>query len=380
MFKKIIFIILIIIISGLSAIVSDRYLFPYLSSMDFFARNKWLKKSTQDVTIINRTEQVSVKEETSATKIASQVASSVVNISSYSNTISKTSGKNPSAISKNGTGVIVTSDGIIMTYASAILTDNASYKIILSDGSTYDAQMSGIDSYSNLAFLKINASNLPTVSLGNSDDTEPGEKVIAIGNNLGNYQNRYSSGILNDYNSNLNISGKALSSSEKMEGVFEADFNFADGFVGGPVIDYGGQVIGITGSMTENNVVKYFQIPANKVKLVLNKAIAKELDSNPQLGIYYMPITKSMSLINGLSVEKGAMVYSPSGQQGLAILSGSSAAKAGLRINDIITQVGSDKIDDKNSLPDLLYKHKKGEIVEITVLRDTQEIKISVQL
>jgi 2-alkenal reductase len=267
-----------------------------------------------------------------------------------------------------------------MTYVSAIIPENASYKVMLSDGGVYDGQLSSVDSYSNLAFLKINASNLPTISFGNSNNFQAGEKVIAIGNNLGNYQNRYASGLLNDYNSTLNIAGKTVSSSEKMEGVFEADIKMEEGFVGGPIIDYSGQVIGIIGSIVGNNETRFFEIPSTKAQAVLQKTIKQETGENAQLGIYFIPITKTYALANDLSVEKGAQINSPSGQQGLAVIANSPAAKASLQIFDIITAVSGIEISATNTLPDLLYKYKKGDTVELTVLRDGQEIKISVQL
>lgn len=381
MLKKIIFIILIIIISGLSAIVADRYVFPRLASTDYFSRVKFLKKFTTDVTVINKTEQVYVKEDTTVTKLTSNVSSSIVNVISYAQEDVKSgTTKNTSRVIQNGTGMIVTSDGLIMTYSSAIIPENANYKVILGDGGTYDAKLTSIDSYSNLAFLKISASNLPTISFGDSNTFQAGEKVIAIGNNLGNYQNRYASGLLNDFNSTFNIAGKTVSSSEKMEGVFEADIKIESGFVGGPLIDYSGQVIGVTGSILENNEIKYFEIPSTKAQAVLQKTIKQETGDNAQLGIYFIPITKTYAMVNNLSVEKGAEINSPSGQQGLAIIANSPAAKAGLKISDIITAVSGQEISSTNTLPDLLYKYKKGDTVELSVLRDGQEIKINVQL
>jgi S1-C subfamily serine protease len=393
MFKKALFIILIIIISGLSGIIADHYLFPYLSTTDFFNKYKFFKQGAENVTVINKTEQVYVKEDTTLTKIASPIASSIVNIVSYPNpdlkNTTSTSKVQNDATMKNGTGLIATSDGIIMTYATAIDPADLSktdtppaykYKVMVFDGNTYDADLLAVDSYSNLAFLKINASNLPTVQFGNSDDFSAGEKVIAVGNSLAEYQNIYASGILNTFDPYYNLGGKNISSSEKMEGVFRTDLDHEDEYIGGPVIDYSGQVIGIVGSTQRDGGLDYFQIPSNKVKIILDKAIKSDLANNSQLGIYYIPLNKTYAAINNLGTDSGAMIYSPSGQQGLAIIAGTPAAKAGLKINDIITQVAGEKIDDNNSLPDLLYKHDKGENVELTVIRDGQEMKINVQL
>lgn len=381
MLKKISFIAIIIIISGLSGIFADRYLFPYLSSTELFNKYKILKKGTENVTIIDKTEQIYVKEETSVTRIANQTTSSVVNILSYSNPDTKKSVKESAPIfTKNGTGVIVTSDGLLMTHASVIIAENAKYKATLSDGNVYDAELVTIDSYSNLAFLKINGSNLPSISFGNSEGFKAGEKIIAIGNSLNRYENIFSLGVLNSFDSYYNLSGKTVSSSEKMEGVFRSDLPREEFYVGGPIVDYSGQVIGIVGSVEKNGVPDYFQIPANKVKNVLEKVIRKEWENNAQLGIYFIPLTPSYAMANGTKEENGAMVYSPSGQQGLAILSGSPASVAGLKIFDIITSINGEKIDNNHSLPDMLYKYKKGDEIEAGVIREGAETKTKIKL
>lgn len=381
--SKLILVILLMIFGGLGGIIADRYLFPYLSASDFFSKYNFIKKGAENVTVINKTEQITVKEETSISKITNQVSSSIVNIISYPDAEAKNSGvKKTSAANntKNGTGVAVTGDGLIMTYVSAINKENSKYKVLTYDGNSYDATLAGIDAYSGLAFLKIQAGNLSSGSFGNSDDINPGEKVIAIANNFSSYSNRYASGLISSFNPSLNLAGTSLSSSEKMEGVFETDFDYQNYFIGGPVVDYNGQIVGIVGRVEADNSNGFFVIPANKIRNVIDRAIKKELDKDPILGIYYIPISKTYALEKNLSVENGALIYSASGQQGLAVINDSPAQKAGLKIGDIITSLGEQKIDDEHSLSDLLYAHKKGENIELAILRDGQEKKVSVEL
>jgi serine protease Do len=372
--KKLFFLLLIIIISGLSGIFANRYIFPRLATTKFFTKYDFLKRSTSDVTIINKTEQIYIKDDTSISKIVRQPLSSVVSIISYSADSKKT------PIIKNGTGLVVTSDGLIVTYAGAITTENASYKILTDNENIYDAELLEIDSYSNLAFLKINASNLSVASFADSNESKPGEKIIAIGNDSQSHSPSFAAGILSSFRHHYNLSEKSIASSEKLEGVFEIDLSAQNHYIGGPVVDYAGQIIGITGMVYRDNKESYFQIPSNKIKLVIDKQIRRELGTNPALGLYYLPITKTFSLINALPNESGALIYSPSGQQGLAVLANSPAANAGLRINDIITEISGEKISTEKSLPDILYGHKKGTEVELTILRNLQEMKIKVQL
>lgn len=388
MFKKILFIVAVMAIAGISGILADHFLFPYLTTTNVFQRYKWLEKSAENVTVINKTEQVYVKEDSSVAKLMSPVVSSVVNVISYPNPDTKAAATVDKY--KNGTGVIATSDGMIMTYASTIdsgknsLKTDASaeykYKVMTADGNLYDADFVGIDSWSNLAFLKINASNLPVVSFGDFNNYKAGEKVIAIGNDSPVYQNKFSTGILNSFNPIFNLSGQTLSVAEKMEGVYFSDFSSQYLSVGGPVVDYSGQIVGLVGAVGEVGNLKYFQIPSDKIKLVLNKAIQNQLTANPILGVYYVPVTKTLAVTQNLSVENGAMIYSASGQQGLAIIAGTPAAVAGLKIGDIITKVGDTNINLANNLSTVLYGYKKGDRIQLTVMRAGSEIKVDVQL
>lgn len=372
--KKTFLIVFILILGGLGGIIGNRYFFPYISTTSLFSKYEFLKKSAEDVTIINKTEQVYVKEETSIEKISSKAASSVVNVLSYVEVSAKN--KNIPTVFNNTTGTIITSDGLVMTYIENVIL-NSKYKVILQDGNAYEAEFLGADSYSNLIFLKINNGNLPVISFGNSDDSTPGEKIIAIGSSSKTFTNRYTSGLISTFDPTFSLSGKNVSYSDKMNGVFQTDFSIdADQYyTGGPVVDYTGQVIGITGS----NQKDFFFIPSNKVKKVIDKALKGELENNVSLGIYYIPITKAYALSNNLKLETGALVYSSSGQEGLAIISGSNGQKAGLKIDDIVTAVNGEKVSLQNDLSDLLYKYKKGDKVELTIQRNNQEMKIAVQ-
>lgn len=388
MLKKILFVVAIVVVSGLSGILADHFLFPYLTTTNLFQRYKWLEKSAENVTVINKTEQVYVKEDSSVAKLMSPVTSSVVNIISYPNPDVKN--VTPVDKFKNGTGVIATSDGMIMTYASALDFGKTpsktspvleyKYKVMTGDGNLYDADFVGIDSWSNLAFLKINASNLPVISFGDVANYQAGEKVIAIGNDYAAYQNRFSAGILNSFDPAFNISGLAFSVPEKAEGVYLTDFGAEDLSVGSPIVDYSGQVAGIIGAVQETTELKYFQIPSDKIKTALNKAIQKQLDSNPILGVYYLPVTKTLAVTQNLGVEAGALIYSASGQNGLAIIAGSPAAASGLKIGDIITKVNDTDINLANNLSSVLYNYQKGDKIHLTLLRSGQKMELDVQL
>lgn len=377
--KILFFIITVFILGGIGSVIFQSWLLPKASSSPFFSKYKMFKKVSENVTIINKTEQITVTEESSINKIVPQASSAVVGIISTQEKI-KSLTASPFDGIKNGTGTIVTSDGLIVTYRTAIFETEAKYEIMLQDGSFSEAKLLGIDEFTNLAFLKVETSNLSVISFSNSNDLASGRKLIAIGSSHEKYQDKYATGILSNINKTFNIGGKTLSSSEKLEGVFETDFLSQKEYIGGPVIDYNGELVGIIGSVMIDNQEKFFQIPSNVVRNSMSLAVKKEFSQRPYLGIYYIPITKTYAKFKDIPKENGAFVFSSSGKQGLAVISTSPAEKAGIKINDIITSINEKEINLDNPLSGLLSQFKKGDQIELTVIRDKQEMKIKVQL
>lgn len=112
----------------------------------------------------------------------------------------------------------------------------------------------------------------------------------------------------------------------------------------------------------------------------MESAISGELQERPFLGIYYVPITKEYSLVNDLTRDRGALIYSASGKQGLAILADSPAEKAGLKLNDIIIAINGQEINLSNPLSNKLGEFKKGDQIELLVVRENKEIVVPVSL
>ncbi|HEX8973862.1 MAG TPA: S1C family serine protease [Patescibacteria group bacterium] len=369
----------VFVVGGIGGVYFDQRVLPMIRTNRFLSHFEFLQRASENVTVINKTEQVTIKEDDSINEVASQASNAVVNIisiSSQKDSFSRTAKE----IDQNGTGVIVTSDGMIATYRSAIIEQNATYEVLLYDGSHYDAKLLGVDEFTNLAYLKIDAPNLTAISFADSSSAIVGKKVVAIGNGLGQYRNRYAAGLLSNIDKTFNLGGKTVSSSEKLEGVFESDFNGSSDYVGGPIIGYSGDMLGIIGKITINNVDQYFEIPSNAVQQSMQVALGGKFDSRPVLGAYYIPVTKEYALVHGLNMQNGAMIYAPSGQQGLAILSGSAAQIAGLQINDIVTKVNDQEVNLDNPLSDLLSQHAKGETVTLTISRAGKEMALPVKL
>lgn len=377
--KIVAILILIFVVGGIGGVYFDQQVLPMIRTNKYLSKIGFLSRTAENITVINKTEQVVIKEDDSVNEVASQAANAVVNI------ISIAQQKDPltrqvKTVEQSGSGVIVTNDGMIATYRSAIIEKGATFQVLLFNGNYYEAQLKGIDEFSNLAFLKIDAGNLTAVSFGDSSEVKPGKKLVAIGNSFGEYQNRYSAGLLSNVNKTFNLAGKTVASSEKLEGVFENDFNNQKEYIGGPIIGYSGNMLGIVGSIKIDSNDKYFLIPSNAVKKVLDRVISEGKLERPVLGAYYVSITKEYAIANQLKRDRGALIYSSSGKQSLAIISNSPAENAGLRLGDIITMVGSQQVNLDNPLSNLIGQYKKGDNIKLTVDRDNKEIEMEVQL
>lgn len=146
------------------------------------------------------------------------------------------------------------------------------------------------------------------------------------------------------------------------------------------MIDFNGEMEGLIGTLTIDNVIQPFVIPANAVRESMERVIKGSLQNRPILGVYYLPITKPLALVQSLSRNHGALVYAPSGKTGLSVIEDSPAAKAGLQFGDIIVSLNGTEVTPELPLPELLSRFNKGDQVELSIVRGGEEKKIGVQL
>lgn len=381
------FAMIILILGGIGGVFFERSLLPRLAASPYFSQFPFFEQVADRVTVINKTEQVVIREDDSVEKIVSQPATAVVNIVALP-TLTKDAKGSVATLGAAAetvittTGVLLTNDGLAVTYSEAPLnTTNTRYSILLYDGSIHEASFVGRDTLTNLSYFRvIDASNTPAIAFANSDDARVGRKLIAIGNTFAEYQNRLSVGLLGNVNRIFNLSGKTVASSEKWEGVFEMDLARPESFVGGPVVGYNGEMVGIVGALTVNNVLQSFILPANVVRDSLNRVIAGTLENRPILGAYYLSITKALALGQGLSRDRGALIYSRSGTTGLALIADSPAIRAGLQVGDIIVSVGGVEINLDNPLSELVARYNRGDMLSLVILRGGEERTVEVKL
>lgn len=380
------FISVVLIVGGIGGVFFERLVVPRLAASSYFGHMDFFKQAAERVTVINKTEQVVIREDDTVERIVSQPATAVVNIVALPEV--KDAKGSAAALGAAAetvattTGVLLTNDGLVVTYSELPFdTAQTKYSILLYDGSIHQATFAGRDRLTNLSFFRVNdASNTPAIAFANSDDARVGRKLIVIGNTFAEYQNRLAVGILSNINRIFNLSGKTVASSEKWEGVFETELSKPEAFIGGPAIGFNGEMVGIVGALSVNNTLQSFVIPANVVRDALNRLISGTLETRPVLGAYYLSITKALALGRGLSRDRGALIYSRSGSTGLALIADSPAMKAGLLAGDIIISVNGTEVNLDNPLSELIARYNTGDTVTLVILRGGEEKTLSVKL
>ncbi len=315
--------------------------------------------------------------EGSIADIAEKVSKSVVSI--ITSTTTRNYFGQDYASSAAGTGVIVTSDGYIITNKHVINGANK-VTVILDDGTKYeDVSVVAVDPLDDIAYLKIkDASNLTPATLGNSKTLNVGQQVIAIGNALGEYQNTVTSGIISGVGRSVTASDGSGNNVETLTDMIQTDAAINSGNSGGPLVNAAGEVIGINTATSSSAENMGFAIPISSTKGMLNQLIETGKAERAYLGIYTIQITPDVAKAYNLPVSTGEYLYSPSSYS--AIVNGSPAANAGLKDKDIITAVNGVKIGSAGTVSDLVGEYKPGDTIQLTVVREGNEIAINVTL
>lgn len=293
----------------------------------------------------------------------------------YASTVNSVVSINCSAVSTNifgqqtesassGSGFIYTADGYIVTNQH-VVANASSINVTLYNGDTYPATLVGSDSDYDVAVLKIDAKDLPAVTLGSSTDVNVGDTVMAIGNPLGELTFSMSQGIVSCVNRAINVEGTPFN-------MIQVDASINPGNSGGPLMNLYGEVVGIVSakySSYANTTVEGlgFAIPINDVQ-----SIIKDIMENGSVGNKaYMAITagtmtQQMAAQYKINATEGVFVYS--------VEDGDAGDKAGLKLGDVITKLNDTQITSMEDLSAAKKGFKAGDTVTLTVLRDGKEI------
>lgn len=259
-----------------------------------------------------------------------------------------------------GSGVIVSADGTILTNAHVV--DGADkITVLLSDNKTFEAKLIGTDKPSDLAVLKIEAQNMPYLTLGNSDNVRVGDIVLAIGNPL-NIGQSVTAGI-------ISAKGRrtGLSDGQSFEDFLQTDAPINRGNSGGALVNLNSELIGInsqilSGGPSGGNIGIGFSIPSNMAKSVMEQLLKDGKVRRGMLGVNIQNITEDTAKALELKDNAGVLVSN--------VRAGSSAEKAGVKRGDIITAINGEKIEDSNVLRNKVAGTLPGSEIKLSILRD----------
>jgi len=269
-----------------------------------------------------------------------------------------------------GTGFIITEDGMIVTNKHVVDDASATYTVFTADGKDYEAKILAKDPSMDLAIMKIEATGLPVVDLGDSDAMKVGQSVIAIGNALGEFKNSVTVGVISAKERQIEASGTGIT--EKLEGLLQTDAAINPGNSGGPLVNIKGQVIGVNTAVAQAENIG-FAIPVNSVKNTIDQMKKFGKIKRPYLGVRYIPITKEIAKLNNLKIEYGALVVQGENRAEVAVLPSSPADKAGIKENDIILEIAGQRIDENNSLAKIIAKQQVGDEVDLKIIHSGKE-------
>jgi serine protease Do len=286
-----------------------------------------------------------------------------------------------------GTGVILSKDGYILTNRHVIPENVNKVAITLSDGTRInDVDVVGRTTSGDtldIAFLKVKdakGKEFSPAKLGDSSQVRVGDKVIAIGNALGQFQNTVTSGIISGFGRSVQAGSESGGDTESLQNLFQTDAAINPGNSGGPLVNINGEVIGINTAVAGNSAQNIgFAIPINDTQGLIKSVLNTGKLQRPYLGVRYVMLTDDYAYKFNLSVKRGAYI-APSEDGSPSVIPGSPAEKAGLKEKDIITKVDNTKIGENNSLVSLVSRKVVGETVELTIIRDGQEKTIKVKL
>ncbi|HEX3100012.1 MAG TPA: trypsin-like peptidase domain-containing protein [Patescibacteria group bacterium] len=278
-----------------------------------------------------------------------------------------------------GSGFLVSADGYIVTNKHVVADETAQYTVLTNDGKKYDAKVVGRDPILDLAVIKIDGSNFPSLNFGDSDQVQVGQTTIAIGNALGEFRNTVSTGIVSGLARSITASDHA-GGSENLDQLIQTDASINPGNSGGPLLNLSGEVIGVNVAVANDANGIGFALSANSVKNVVDSVKKTGKIVRPYLGVRYTPVTPELQKANNLSVDYGVLVSQGATPTELAVLPGSPADKAGIQANDIILEVDGKKLDDTYSLSNAVGSKNVGDRITLKILSKGTEKTITVTL
>lgn len=273
-----------------------------------------------------------------------------------------------------GSGFLISNDGLIITNKH-VVNGQGKYFIITNSEKKYTVEKVYRDPLNDVAFLKINPSEhagekINPLELGDSNRLQVGQNVIAIGTALGEFKNTVTRGVISGLGRGIVAGSPYEGSVERLDNVIQTDAAINPGNSGGPLLNSGGQVIGVNTAVSSDGENIGFAIPINAIKDSLNNFNQTGKFERPYLGVAYRLISRDLAVLNDL----------PEGVYVQQVVADSPAEKAGIQRGDIITKIDGQQLDNKTQLSTIIAKKKIGDTMLITLYREDQTVDVEVTL
>lgn len=330
------------------------------------------------------TREIITGEENLINTIASDVSKSVVsiNVTGVSYTQDFFGFSSPRSQQSAGTGFIIDKDGLVLTNRHVVDEGTTAVEVVFDDGRTAEADVVGRTSSSDpldIAFLQIKDADdydLVPVALGDSDELKVGDKVVAIGNALGEFQNTVTSGIISGFG--RDIEAYSSNGTESLQNLIQTDAAINSGNSGGPLVNSSSEVIGVNVATAGAENIS-FAIPINDVKGLIDTVLETGKLERVYLGVRYISLNEGIADELELDVSEGA--YIPEGSEfSPSIIPESPADEAGIEEEDIITEIAGEKITEDRSLVSILAQKRVGDEVELKVNRGGEDVTLRATL
>lgn len=261
----------------------------------------------------------------------------------------------------SGSGAIISKDGYIVTNEHVIHgADKIS--VTLLDKRKFDAVLIGSDIRTDLAVIKINAPDLPVLEFGDSDKLRVGQWVVAIGNPFG-LEHTVTCGVISALNRTLAIEGE-----RNYNNLIQTDASINPGNSGGPLVSLQGKIIGINTAIIPHGQGIGFAIPAVLCKNIIDQLIKNKIVTRSWLGVFIQELTPDLQKM--FKVNEGVVIGS--------VINKSPAHKAGIKRGDILISYNGRKINDRNSLIDLISSSEAGTAKKIKIMRDGKKLELTI--
>jgi serine protease Do len=310
------------------------------------------------------------------TAAAEQVSPAVVTI-----TVEAAATTDPFSLPETGigSGIIYDTAGWILTNRH-VVAEASTVTVDLNDGRQVQGTVYGVDTLTDLAIVRISATDLHAAPIGDSSQLQPGQTAIVIGSALGTFTNSVTSGVISALGRSLTVTDPLSGERRRLRNLIQTDAAINPGNSGGPLVDNTGAVVGVSTAYAEGAQGIFFAIPINIAKPIMLQAVAGEQLTRPWIGIIYIAVDRALAADNNLPIDYGAWLSPDTGTGESPVKEGSPAAEAGLQPGDILTSIDGARIDASQSLDDILSNYEPGEVLPIEVLRAGETLQISVTL